>query len=167
MVATFRDEAARVGRGLRERMEARRPGTTVRTSLSPPAQVTANYDRPRSEREPVVSLGIAWYGDPNRMEVGGVVLEWATGTGRTTGSEWPGALGGAANQPRRPRLRAGYRRSRHHSWPSQNPSFWGWRNGRGARYGTGVPPSAAASKATPNSIRPSISQAPSRRSKIA
>jgi hypothetical protein len=84
-VATFREEAVRVGRGLRERMEARRPGTAVRTSLSSPAQPAANHARPRFAREPVIYLGIAWYDDPNLMQVCGVVLEWETGIVRTTG----------------------------------------------------------------------------------
>jgi hypothetical protein len=35
--------------------------------------------------EPVIYLGIARDGDPNRMGVCGVVLEWETGIVRTTG----------------------------------------------------------------------------------
>ena len=85
IVTTFRDEAVRVGRGLVARMEARRPGVEVKRSLSPAAQLAANHARPRFAREPIVYLGIAWYDDPNRMQVCGIVLDWETGIGRTAG----------------------------------------------------------------------------------
>lgn len=41
IVATFADAAKRGGRGLRERMAARRPGVVVRSSLSSPTQLVA------------------------------------------------------------------------------------------------------------------------------
>jgi len=85
IVATFTAEAKRVGGDLVTRMEARRPGVAVKRSLSSPAQMVANHPRPRGEREPVIYLGIAWYDDPNRMQVCGVVLEYETGIVRTTG----------------------------------------------------------------------------------
>jgi hypothetical protein len=85
LAETFRDDAVRVGRGLVARMEARRPGVEVKRSLSSPEQLATNHARPRFAREPVIYLGIAWYDDPNRKGVCGVVLEWETGTVRTTG----------------------------------------------------------------------------------
>ena len=85
VVATFRDEAVRVGRGLRARMEARRPGVAVRTRLFSAAELAASHARPRFEGEPVLYLGVASYDDPNRPEVCGVVLVYDEGAVETRG----------------------------------------------------------------------------------